>query len=112
MKGREDDRRLLFREIELNIYSIKASNIINKEQLCKEFQSEFNSSYLESFIKLFANATTQGSLIKIPIHIEAKLAEFKKTFLNFKASLLTLKVKRHLELLIKQAEILSINIIM
>jgi hypothetical protein len=76
MKGREDDRRLLERGIQLNVMALQDSTRLNVERLTATVDlaaAGVGRADVRILVELFAHATTLGSLIKVPAHLAEKL---------------------------------------
>ncbi len=108
MKAREDDRKILERNIELNVMSIQesdASDTKNIEIFFKDDEELKNG--LQDIIELFENAKTFGSLISVPENLTEKMELFdsdipKKIDVMFKR-----KILGRFQGLLKQADILG-----
>jgi hypothetical protein len=76
MKGREDDRRLLERGIQLNVMALQDSTHINVERLAASMNlsaAGVSHADMRMLAELFINATTFGSLIQVPQLLAEKL---------------------------------------
>jgi type II restriction/modification system DNA methylase subunit YeeA len=76
MKGREDDRRLLERGIELNVMALQNSTGLNVERLTAGVDlsaAGVSRADVRMLAELFTYATTFGSLIQIPAALVKKL---------------------------------------
>jgi len=76
MKGREDDRRLLDRGIRLNVMALQDSSDFNDERLAAIVDLaifDLRRADLRLLAEVFANVTTLGSLIQIPLPLAIKL---------------------------------------
>lgn len=115
MKGREDDRRLFDRDIQLNLMAMADSSGFDVNALAPLLPNsrdrgnltfDLEEKDLIELKNLFENTTTFGSLIQVPAALKEKiptlkqLSEFKSDDLFLKESLDTLKV------LVRQAEVL------
>jgi type II restriction/modification system DNA methylase subunit YeeA len=110
MKGREDDRRLLERGIQLNVMALQDSTGLNVERL--EASSDLSNAGvtradLRMLVELFGHATTFGSLIKVPAVLAEKLPALSRLAQASSQALLTAAVHRQLGGLVRQAEILA-----
>ena len=76
MKGREDDRRLLERDIQFNVMALQDSIGLNVERLAANVDlaaAGFSRADVRMLVDLFAHATTFGSLIEVPQVLAEKL---------------------------------------
>lgn len=76
MKGREDDRRLLERGIQLNVMAFQDSTGLCVERLAESVDlaaAGISRADLRMLVELFAHATTFGSLIQVPALLADKL---------------------------------------
>ena len=110
MKGREDDRRLLERGIQLNVMALKDSTGLNVERLAASVDlaaAGISSADVRMLAELFAHATTFGSLIQVPEALADKLPEFKLLLEQISRDLFATNELRRLGALTQQAEILA-----
>ena len=76
MKGREDDRRLLERDIQLNVMPLQDSTGLNVERLAASIDlaaAGVSCAEVTMMAELFAHATTLGSLLQVPMLLTEKL---------------------------------------
>lgn len=110
MKGREDDRRLLERDINPNITGMLNSEGVDTERLATAFNlSDYglNRPDLVELCQLFKEATTLGSLIQLTKGLIDKLTAIKKLSEASSHDLLASKSLSRLKPLVRQAELLS-----
>ena len=110
MKGRADDRRLFERGVKLNVMALVDSAGFDAEGLAKGValgDYGLKPGDLTELKRLFEYATTFGSLIQVPEGLAAKLPALKR--LNWVGSqdLFVSDALKHLEPLVRQAELLS-----
>jgi hypothetical protein len=110
MKGREDDRRLLERGIQLNVMALQDSTKLNLECLAAglDLSSDgINCADMRMVVELFVHARTFGSLIQVPTVLADKLPALSRLARQTSQDLLDANVRRQLGALVRQAEILA-----
>jgi type II restriction/modification system DNA methylase subunit YeeA len=110
MKGREDDRRLLERGLQLNVMALQDSTGLNLERLaaCADLAAAGVSCRdLKMIEELFASATTIGSLIQVPNGLAKKLPALRRLSQLKGQDMLVAEALKTLEPLVRQAEILA-----
>jgi hypothetical protein len=110
MKGREDDRRLLERGIQLNVMALQDSNGLNVERLAASVDlsaAGVSRADLRMLVELFAHATTFGSLIQMPPLLADKLPALSRLAKRLSQDLLLSRDLQCLRMLERQASILG-----
>jgi hypothetical protein len=110
MKGREDDRRLLERGIQLNVMALQNSTGFNVERLAASVDlaaAEVSLADVRILAELFAHATTFGSLIQVPSLVSEKLPLLSRLAEQSCPDLFSAGDLRLLGALAKQATILE-----
>lgn len=110
MKGREDDRRLLERGIQLNVMALQDSTGINLEGLTASLEftaAGISRADVRMLVELFAHATTFGSLIQVPALLADKLPALSRAAEHTDQDLFTSRDLQRLRGLVRQAEILA-----
>jgi hypothetical protein len=110
MKGREDDRRLLERGIQLNVMALQDSTHINVERLVASMDlstAGVSRADMRMLAELFINATTFGSLIQVPQLLAEKLPALSRAAEHTSQDLFTSGELQLLGALVRQAGILT-----
>ena len=110
MKGRADDRRLFDRHIDLNVLAIVDSTNFDSEPLVQDISlSDFGlrPSDLTELARIFAQATTFGSLIQVPEGLAAKIAALKELSDSSSPNVFVADALNRLRPLVHQAELLA-----
>jgi type II restriction/modification system DNA methylase subunit YeeA len=110
MKGREDDRRLLERGIQLDVMALHDSTAFNVEQLAASVDlATAGISYADVrvLVELFNHATTFGSLLKVPTALVDRLPALSRFAETCSLNLLGAGELNQLALLARQAVILA-----
>ena len=110
MKGREDDRRLLERGIQLNVMALQNSTGLNVERLAASLDLAavgVSSADVRMLVDLFVNATTFGSLIEVPPVLAEKLQAISRLAETSNLDLFAAGQLNKLRALGRQAEILE-----
>lgn len=110
MKGREDDRRLLERGIQLNVMALQNSTVLNVERLTASLDlasAGVSRADVRMLYELFAHATTFGSLLEVPPVLAEKLPELSLLAETSSLDLFVAKELDELSSLVRQAEILA-----
>ncbi|WP_255082731.1 BREX-1 system adenine-specific DNA-methyltransferase PglX [Vulcanococcus limneticus] len=110
MKGREDDRRLLERGIQLNVMALQDSTGLNVERLAESVElatTGVSRADLRMLVELFAQAKTFGSLIQVPAVLANKLPNLKHLTETSSQDIITAGELQRLGVLVCQAEILA-----
>ena len=110
MKGRADDRRLFERGVELNVMALVDSTGFDAVGLADAVNLPdygLKLSDLSELKRLFEHATSFGSLIQVPEGLDTKLPILKKISEAKHQNLLASKALNQLDLLAKQATLLS-----
>jgi type II restriction/modification system DNA methylase subunit YeeA len=110
MKGREDNRRLLERGIQLNVMALQNSTDLNIEYLAASVDlaaKGIASADLAMLVELFSHATTLGSLIQVPTLLAEKLPSLRSLAEEGGFELLISEELRRLGALVRQAAILE-----
>jgi type II restriction/modification system DNA methylase subunit YeeA len=112
MKGREDDRRLLERGIQLNVKALQDSTDINVERLSASVDLSsvgISRADVSMLAEMFTHATTFGSLIQVPSLLAEKLPALRRAAELANPDLLSAKELQKLGVLVRQAEVLAQN---
>ena len=112
MKGREDDRRLLERGIQLNVMALQDSTELNVERLATSMDlaaSGVRRADVQMVLELFTHATTLGSLIQVPQDLAEKLPSLVCLSETKSQNLFAACELERLRVLAKQAAILTRN---
>jgi hypothetical protein len=109
MKGREDDRRLFDREIQLNVMALQVSSDLDIGSLnmvlpLANFGLKLDD--ITELIQLFEKASTFGSLIQVPKGLAEKLPALKKLVSSEIRDWVVVDILERLAPLIVQAELL------
>ena len=110
MKGREDDRRLLERGIQLNVMALQDSTGLNVERLEASVDlsaAGVSRADVRVLAELFAHATTFGSLIQVPPLLADKLPALSRASEHTSQDLFTSRGLQKLGDLVRQAEVLA-----
>jgi hypothetical protein len=110
MKGREDDRRLLERGIQLNVMALQDSTGLNVERLEASVDlsaAGVSRADVRVLAELFAHATTFGSLIQVPPLLADKLPALSRLSQQATQDLFSAKELQRLGAQARQAEILA-----
>ena len=110
MKGREDDRRLLERGLQLNVMPLQDSTGLDVESvstLLDSSDADVSRADVQALSELFSHATTFGSLIQVPPLLVDKLPQLRRFSSNSNQDLFRERSLRLLEDLTRQAEILA-----
>ncbi|NQW39919.1 MAG: BREX-1 system adenine-specific DNA-methyltransferase PglX, partial [Cyanobacteria bacterium] len=110
MKGREDDRRLLERCIQLNVMALQDSTGLNVELLAAAVDlsaAGVSRADLRMLAELFAHATTFGSLIQVPPLLAENLPALSRALEHTSQDLFTSGELQRLRILVRQARILA-----
>jgi len=110
MKGREDDRRLLERGIQLNVMAFQDSKGLNVETLADDLNltaTGLSHTDLRIIAEQFTHATTFGSLIQVPTLLAERLLERSSKIEKTSSNLFAHGDVARLEYLLRQATILS-----
>lgn len=110
MKGREDDRRLLERGIQLNVMALQDNTGLNVERLAASVDlaaTGVSRADVRMLAELFAHATTFGSLIQVPTLLADKLPALSRLAQQTSQDLLERNSLQLLGTLVRQAEILA-----
>ncbi|QNI68447.1 BREX-1 system adenine-specific DNA-methyltransferase PglX [Synechococcus sp. BMK-MC-1] len=110
MKGREDERRLLERDIKLNVIALQDSTDFNPEGLAQQINlSDYGLQLndLTELKRLFELSTTFGSLIQVPERMKTKLPALRKLSEAVSQGLFAREMVKHLEPLLQQAVLLA-----
>jgi hypothetical protein len=110
MKGREDDRRLLERDIRLNVMALQDSTDLNIERLLAGMDlSATIATHVDvrKLAELFGHATTFGSLIQVPPQLAQKLPALRHAARQTSQDLLMADELQKLKTLLSQADILA-----
>ncbi|MCP9932691.1 BREX-1 system adenine-specific DNA-methyltransferase PglX [Cyanobium sp. Candia 9D4] len=110
MKGREDDRRLLDRGIQLNVMALQDSTGLNVERLAESMDlpaAGVSRADLRMLVELFAHATTFGSLIQVPRILAKKLPALSRLAEQTSHDLFTADDPHQLEVMARLAAILA-----
>ena len=110
MKGREDDRRLFERGIQLNVMALVNSDGLDVEALANAINLAGHGLKLADLVELkqlFEHATTFGSLIQVPDRLAKKLPALRR-FSELKGQdMIVAEALKALEPLVRQAELLA-----
>jgi hypothetical protein len=110
MKGRKDDRRLLERDIKLNVMALHDSTGLNLERLASSADlttAGVTRADLRMLYELFAHASTFGSLIEVPPVLAEKLLPLSRLEKTSGVDLFTSGELLNLKAMARQAEILA-----
>ena len=110
MKGREDDRRLLERGIQMNVMALQDSTGLNVERLAANVDlaaAGVSRADVRMLAELFAHATTFGSLIRVPGTLVEKLPAMGRLAAQTSQDLFTARELHQLGALARQAAILA-----
>jgi hypothetical protein len=110
MKGREDDRRLLERGIQLNVMALQNSAGLNVERLAAAVDlsvAGVSRADVRMLAELFAHATTFGSLIQIPALLAERLPTLSRAAEKRSQDLFISADLQRLGVLARQAGILA-----
>jgi type II restriction/modification system DNA methylase subunit YeeA len=110
MKGREDDRRLLERSIQLNVIALQDSTDLNVEHLAASVDlsaAGVSRADVRMLSELFAHATTLGSLIQVPPKVGESLPALSRVAEQMSQDLIISKDLKRLAVLARQAKILA-----
>lgn len=110
MKGREDDRRLLDRGIQLNVLALQDSIGLNLESLAASVDlaaAGVSRADVRMLCELFTHATTFGSLIQVPESLAEKLPAMKQLRESTSVNIFVTEALNRLALLVQQAELLA-----
>jgi len=110
MKGREDNRRLLERPIQLNIYALQDSHGLNLdfiEEVIVFDELTVRQADAQTLASIFLDACTYGSLIEVPFHLADKLPAFIQIADSSSRNFLSAGDLNRLEHLARQALILA-----
>ncbi|MFN6338446.1 MAG: BREX-1 system adenine-specific DNA-methyltransferase PglX, partial [Cyanobacteriota bacterium] len=110
MKGREDDRRLLERGIQLNVMALQNSTGLNVERLAESVDlsaAGASRADVRMLAELFAHATTFGSLIQIPALLTERLPALSRAVEKKSQDLFTSADLQKLGVLLRQGGILA-----
>jgi hypothetical protein len=110
MKGREDDRRLLERGIQLNVMALQDSTGFDVERLAASVDlsaTGVSRADVRMLVELFTHATTFGSLIQVPPVLTEKLPALSRLPQTSNLDLFAAGQLHQLIALIRQAEILA-----
>ena len=110
MRGREDDRRLLERGIQLNVMALQDSAGLNVERLAASVDlaaAGVSRADVRMLTELFAQATILGSLIRVPAVLAEKLAALSHLGERVSEDLLAARDISRLRLLARQAAMLA-----
>lgn len=106
MKGREDDRRLLERGIQLNVMALQDSTELNVERLASSMDlaaAGVSRADVQMLVELFTHATSFGSLIQVPQDLAEKLPSLVWLSEKISQDLFAASELEHLRVLAKQA---------
>jgi type II restriction/modification system DNA methylase subunit YeeA len=116
MKGREDDRRLFERGVQLNVMAMVDSTSLDVDTLAHGIdlsqlglRESLTAEDLTAFKDLFEHATTFGSLIQVSKNLAKKLPALKQLSESNSQDMFVKEVLEHLVPLVKQAEILAVQ---
>ena len=110
MKGREDDRRLLERGIQLNVMAVQNSTGLIVERMAASVDlatAGVSQADLRMLAELFADATTFGSLIEVPSALAGKLPALRRLADQASQDLIASSVLQRLGSLVRQADVLA-----
>ncbi len=110
MKGREDDRRLLERGIQLNVMALHDSTGLSVERLAASMDLTavgVSRADLRMLADLFIRATTFGSLIQVPTVLVEKLSALTHLANQATQDLFTADDHQRLRELVRQAKFLA-----
>lgn len=110
MKGREDDRRLLDRGIQLNVMALQDSTGLNVERLAASLDQSVagvTRADVRMLVELFTDATTFGSLIQVPPLLADKLPALAIQAEQSSQDLFAANDIRRLRVLARQATLLA-----
>ena len=110
MKGREDDRRMLERGIQLNVIALQDSKDLDVETLTRQIRVSDYELQLNDITELkclFNHATTLGSLIHVPDGLAKKLPALKSLSNAATQDFFSPQAFNCLEQLVRQAELLD-----
>ena len=110
MKGREDDRRLLERGIQLNVMALQDSTSLNVESLAVSVDlsaAGVSRADVRMLCELFNNATTFGSLIQVPSVLADKLPALSRITEQSSLDLFSTGELQRLGALVRQANALA-----
>ena len=110
MKGREDDRRLFERGIQLNVMALLNSDELDVEGLANAVNLAEYGLKLADLVELkqlFEHATTFGSLIQVPDGLAEKLPALRRLSEWKGQDMLVAKAQKTLGLLVRQVEFLA-----
>jgi hypothetical protein len=110
MKGREDDRRLFERGIQLNVMAMLNSDGLDVEGLANAINLAEHGLKLADLVELkqlFEHATTFGSLIQVPDGLAEKLPALRRVSELKGQDMLVAEELKSLEPLVRQAELLA-----
>jgi type II restriction/modification system DNA methylase subunit YeeA len=110
MKGREDDRRLLERDIQLNVMALQNSTGLNVERLAGSVDlaaAGISRADVRMLAELFNHAITFGSLIQVPSALAEKLPALRRLADQASQDLFTLSELQRLGSLVRQADVLA-----
>jgi type II restriction/modification system DNA methylase subunit YeeA len=112
MKGRDDDRRLFERGIQLNVMALVNSDGLDVEGLANAVNLADHGLKLADLLKLkqlFEHATTFGSLIQVPDGLALKLPALRRLSELKGQDMFVAEVLKTLEPLVRQAELLAVR---
>ncbi|MFM9104404.1 MAG: DNA methyltransferase, partial [Cyanobium sp.] len=110
MKGREDDRRLLERGIQLNVMALQDSTALSVERLAESVDlaaAGVSRADVRMLAELFTHATTFGSLIEVPAVLAGKSTALTRLSQQSSQHLLVANALKRLGTLVRQSEILG-----
>lgn len=110
MKGREDDRRLFERGIQLNVMALQKGSSINAERLALSVDLDaagVSLADVRALVELFTDTSTFGSLIQVPAALTEMLSTLDRLARESSEDLLAEGQLRQLGTLVKQAGLLA-----
>ncbi len=110
MKGREDDRRLLERDIQINVMALQNSTGLNLDCLVEGLDLAANGvsrADARILVELFTHATTFGTLIQVPAVLADKLPALSRLAEQSRQDLFLANELERFGALVRQAEILT-----
>ena len=106
MKGRADDPHLLDRGVQLNVMALANSTGLGVD-VARLSANGLTAQDLQELIRLFAHATTFGSLIQVSEEVEGKLPQLRRLCETAGQGAIATDGLTRLRILVRQAEMLA-----